>query len=136
MSKEANIAVQTKFGEAINGGDLQEMRNLVAANCTDHDPATGQVAGPEGYINFFTMMRTAFPDMKVDVEQLVADDECVSFAYKLTGTHRGNFMGFPATEKNIKVRGMQISKFKDGVMVERWGSTDESGLLKQIGVSI
>ena len=136
MSKQDNIAAQTRFGEAINGGDLNDMRSIVSATCIDHDPAPNQVQGPDGYIAFFSMMRKAFPDMKVDVEQLVADEECVSFAYRLTGTHNGEFMGIPASGNTINVRGMQISKFKDGVMVERWGSTDELGLLKQLGVSL
>lgn len=133
MSKEANITAQTKFGEAINTGNLETMKDLVAEGCIDHDPAPGQTPGPQGYIDFFTTMRTAFPDMKVEVKQLVADDDNVSFAYELTGTHNGQFMDIAPTGNNIKVRGMQISKFVNGKMTERWGSSDELGILKQLG---
>jgi steroid delta-isomerase-like uncharacterized protein len=136
MSKQKNIEAQTKFGEAINTGNLEIMNDLVAADCIENDPAPGQVSGPQGYIDLFTAMRVAFPDMKVEVEQLVADDENVAFAYTLTGTHKGDFNGIPATGKKIKARGLQISKFKDGKMVERWGSSDELGILKQIGAEI
>ena len=66
---------------------------------------------------------------------MVADDENVSFAYTLKGTHQGDFMGISGTGKSIEVRGMQISRFKDGKMVERWGSSDELGILKQIGAN-
>lgn len=135
MSKESNISTQTAFGEAVNTGNLDKMYELVAANCVDHDPAPGQIAGPEGYIAFFTTMRTAFPDFKLEVEQLVADEEFVSFAYTATGTHNGEFMNIPATGKPIKIRGLQISKFAEGKMVERWGSSDELGILKQIGAA-
>jgi len=134
MSKETNIAAQKKFGEAVNSSNYELFKELVAANAVDHDPAPGQVPGPDGYAEFFGMMRTAFPDMKLAVEQLSADEDTVSFAYRVTGTHEGDFMGHPASGKAINIRGMQISKFEDGKMVERWGSSDELGILKQIGV--
>ncbi|MDT0643120.1 ester cyclase [Zunongwangia sp. F363] len=135
MSKEKNQEVQQKFGEAINTGNLEKIRDLVADDVKDHDPAPNQGPGPQGYIDFFTMMRNAFPDMKVEVEQLVADEDNVAFAYTLTGTHQGDFMGVAGTGKSIKARGMQISRFKDGKLVERWGSSDELGILKQIGAN-
>jgi predicted ester cyclase len=83
---------------------------------------------------FFSGMRTAFPDMGVTPETIVQDEDTIAFAYTLTGTHTGPFGKIPPTGKRVKIRGMQISKFKDGKMVERWGSSDELGLLKQIGV--
>lgn len=134
MSIEENKRAQTKFGEAINSGNLENLRDLVAQDVKDHDPAPNQGPGPQGYIDFFSMMRNAFPDMKVDVETLVAAEDKVAFAYTLTGTHKGEFMGVPPTNNKIEARGMQISRFKDGKMVERWGSSDELGILKQIGV--
>ncbi|MDT0677771.1 ester cyclase [Autumnicola musiva] len=135
MSKEKNKEVQQKFGEAINTGNLERLKDLVADDVKDHDPAPNQGPGPQGYIDFFTMMRNAFPDMQVEVEQLVADEDNVAFAYTLTGTHKGDFMGVAGTGKSIKARGMQISRFENGKLVERWGSSDELGILKQIGVN-
>ena len=134
MSKQSNIETQKKFGEAAVTGNFDQFNDLVATNCIDHDPAKNQVPGPEGYASFFGSMHKAFPDMKIDVEHMVADDDNVSFAYRLTGTHDGEFNGIAPTHKTINVRGMQISKFKDGKMVERWGSSDELGILKQLGV--
>jgi steroid delta-isomerase-like uncharacterized protein len=135
MSKEANIDAQKKFGAAVNTGNLQQFHDLVVPDSVDHDPAPGQGPGPEGYVQFFSMMRTAFPDFHLDVEQLVADEDNVAFAYTATGTHQGEFMGVAPTGKAIKIRGMQISKFDDGKLVERWGSSDELGILKQIGAT-
>ncbi len=136
MSKQTNIEAQKQFGDAVNSGNLQEFYALVAESSVDHDPAPNQNPGPNGYIVFFTMMRTAFPDFKLTVEHLVADEDNVAFAYTATGTHEGEFMGVAPTGKSIKIRGLQISKFENGKMVERWGSTDELGLLKQIGVAL
>ncbi|MBA3803810.1 MAG: ester cyclase, partial [Acidimicrobiia bacterium] len=81
----------------------------------------------------FTTMRTAFPDLHVDVEHLVADDENVAFAYRITGTHQGEFQGIAPTGQRVDARGMQISRFVDGRITERWGSSDEAGIIKQLG---
>lgn len=134
MSVEQNKETQQKFGEAINSGNLENLRDLVSEDVKDHDPAPNQGPGPQGYIDFFSMMRNAFPDMKVEVETLVAAEDKVAFAYTLTGTHKGDFMGVSSTGKKIEARGMQISRFKNGKLVERWGSSDELGILKQLGV--
>ncbi|WP_461452256.1 ester cyclase [Mucilaginibacter sp.] len=136
MSKQVNIEAQKKFGEAINSGKLENLKDLVSEDVIENDPAPGQAKGAQGYIDFFTTLHIAFPDMKIEVDQLVADEDNVAFAYTLTGTHKGNFNGIPATGKKIKARGLQISKFKNGKMIERWGSSDELGILKQIGAGI
>ena len=134
MSKEVNLAALGKFAEAVQTGKFDVFKEVVSTENIDHDPAAGQVQGPEGYRTFFTGLRTAFPDMSVTLETMVADEESIAFAYTLTGTQTGPLMGFAPTGKKIKVRGMQISKFKDGKMVERWGSSDELGMLQQLGV--
>jgi steroid delta-isomerase-like uncharacterized protein len=134
MSKEVNLAILGKFAEAVNTGKFDLFNEAVSTENVDHDPAPGQVAGPEGYRMFFTGLRTAFPDLSVALDTLVADDESAAFAYTISGTQTGPLMGFAPTGKKIKVRGMQISKFKDGKMVERWGSSDELGLLQQLGL--
>ncbi len=136
MSAQTNIETQKQFGEAVNTGHLDLLRELISSDSVDHDPSPGQGTGPEGYIKFFTMMRTAFPDLKIEVETMVADDDKVAFAYTINGTHQATFMTVEPTGKTIKARGMQISKFENGKMTERWGSSDELGILKQLGVEL
>ena len=135
MSKEVNLATLGKFAEAVNTGNFDLFNEAVAPGCVDHDPAPGQALGPEGYRMFFSQMRTAFPDLNAAPEALVADDESIAFAYTLTGTHQGPLGGLPPTGRKVKIRGLQFSKFKDGKMVERWGSSDQLGLLTQLGVT-
>ena len=135
MSRESNIAAQERFGAAVNTGDFHVFKDIVAPDAVDHDPAPGQAPGPEGYRQFFTELRTAFPDLKINVAHLVADADNVAFAYKVTGTQQGAFMGFAPTGKRIQVRGMQISKFANGKMIERWGSSDQLGMLQQLGLA-
>jgi len=134
MSKESAQAALGKFAEAVSTGNFDLFDQVVAPDCIDHDPADGQVPGPAGYRFFFSGMRTAFPDISVALETVVQDEDTIAFAYTLTGTQTGPLGKIPPTGKKVKIRGMQISKFKDGKMVERWGSSDELTLLKQIGV--
>jgi steroid delta-isomerase-like uncharacterized protein len=134
MSKEANIAALTKFAEAVNTGKFDLFKEAVSPENIDHDPAPGQVPGPEGYRMFFSGLRNAFPDLSVALETLVADEESIAIAYTITGTQNGPLMAVAPTGRKIKIRGVQIAKFKDGKMVERWGSSDELGMLQQLGV--
>jgi steroid delta-isomerase-like uncharacterized protein len=135
MGKEENLAALGKFAEAVNKGNFDLFREAVAPECVDHDPAPGQGRGPEGYRTFFSAMRVAFPDLSVGLETMVADEESLAFAYTMTGTHQGVLMGIAPTGKKMSIRGVQVSKFRDGKMVERWGSSDQLGMLQQLGVS-
>jgi steroid delta-isomerase-like uncharacterized protein len=135
MSQQDNIAATERLGAAVNSGNLDALHEVFAPNVTDRDPASDQAPGPEGFIQFFTGFRAAFPDLSISVEQLVADEDNVAIAYTVTGTHRGDFLGIPATGKSIKARGVQIARFENGQIVERWGSSDQLGILQQIGAS-
>ncbi|MGW4565555.1 ester cyclase [Streptomyces sp. NPDC004561] len=136
MSQQTNIAAQTAFGEAVVTGNLDALDEIVAPGSVDHDPASGQGPGPDGYKAMFGELRTAFPDLHLDVEHLVATDDELAFAYTITGTHLGPLMGQPATGRKVSYRGMQISRFdRDGKLVERWGSSDELGMLRQLGLA-
>lgn len=136
MSFEENIAVQKNIGQSINSGDFGSLKMGFAERVKDHDPAPGQTPGPEGFVEFFRRFRTAFPDLKVAVDTMVADEEKVAIAYTVTGTHEGDFQGIPPTGKAIRARGVQIARFERGKIVERWGSSDELGILKQLGAEI
>ncbi len=136
MGQELNLANAKKMSEAINKGNLDELKEYFAADVKDHDPAPTQGKGPQGFIDFFTEFRTAFPNLKIAVEHIVSDEDNVAFAYTITGTQEGPFQGIPATGKKIKARGMQIGLYnKNGQIAERWGSSDEAGIMQQLGVT-
>ncbi len=134
MSREANIAAQEHLAESINAGDIDGAVETFAEDAVDHDPAPGQGPGREGFKGFFQTLAGAFPDAHIAPAHMVADEEHVCIAYTLTGTHEGDFNGIVATGRKIEVRGVQIGRFEDGKIVERWGSSDELGILQQLGV--
>jgi steroid delta-isomerase-like uncharacterized protein len=130
-----NVEAQKKFVDAINSGKLDQLHDLVDPGVVDHDPAPDQEPGPNGYIQFFSELRTAFPGLKIEIKHTVADDHSVAVAYKMTGIHKGTFLGVPATGHTIVVRGVQIARFYGGRMIERWGTLDELGILEQLGAA-
>jgi len=134
MSQQDNIAAQQHLAENLNAGNIETAVESFAVDAVDHDPAPGQAAGREGFRAFFTELTSAFPDAHIEPAHMVADDANVAIAYTLTGTHQGDFNGIAPTGKTIEVRGLQIGRFEDGKIVERWGSSDELGILQQLGV--
>lgn len=132
MSIEDNLATDYRLGEAINAHDLDAIEQGFAVDAIDHDPAPGQALGAVGFRGYFAALFDAFPDLRTDVESTVANDDHVAIAYRLTGTHQGDFLGVPATGRQIRARGMQIARYRNGRIVERWGSTDELGILAQL----
>jgi steroid delta-isomerase-like uncharacterized protein len=133
MSREDNIAAQEKFAEGVVSGNLDVIDEVMAPDVVDHDPAPFQGPGPQGFKDFFSTMRSAFPDMNIEPEHMTATDDDVAIAYTLTGTHEGEFLGVEPTGRTISVRGVQIARFnEDAKIVERWGSSDELGILQQL----
>lgn len=123
------------LGAAVNSGDLSDLDEVVAADSIDHDPAPGQGPGPQGFRDMFTEMRTAFPDLHVELEHLTATDDDVALAYTVTGTHQGPLMGHEPTGGSISIRGVQLGRFADGKLVERWGSSDQLAMFVQLGLT-
>jgi steroid delta-isomerase-like uncharacterized protein len=134
MSREDNIAAQEQFTEGIVNGNFDVIDEVMADDVVDHDPAPFQEQGPEGFKKFFRYLSNAFPDFNIEPEHMVATDDDVAVAYTLTGTHQGEFLGVEPTGRAIEVRGVQIARFRDAQIVERWGSSDELGILQQLGV--
>ncbi|MBO0790033.1 MAG: ester cyclase [Ktedonobacteraceae bacterium] len=134
MTRESNIAALERFNDAVDRGDFQALDEVVAPGAIDHDPAPGQAPGLEGIRQFFTGLHTSFPDLKISVEQVVADGDYVAIAYTITGTQQGRFLGLAPTGKHIQARGVEIGKFANGKLIERWGSSDQLGILQQLGL--
>ena len=132
---KTNLEAQGRMGEIVGSGDYDRLTEVLADGLVDHDPAPGQSAGPKGIGEFWSGFKEAFPDVALEPVQVVATDEFVTAVLDVTGTHRGEFLGHAATGRSFKVRGIQVGRFVDGRMTERWGATDTLGILQQLGLS-
>ncbi len=133
MSEE-NKAIARRFYEAISAGRLEIVDELVAANMVEHEEFPGLAHGREGVRQFMQMMRTAFPDFKMTLEDMVAEGDKVFIRATMEGTHQGEFMGIPATGKRIEVPMGDFVRFHGGQAVEHWGVTDTGMMMQQLGV--
>ena len=120
--------------ERINGGDLAGFGKLLAENFVEHEETPGIPPTKDGTLAFFEMLRSAFPDMEMAVDDLLADGAKTVARVTVTGTHRGDFMGVPATGKPVDVQIIDIMRFDDaGLVCEHWGVGDMLTLMQQIG---
>ncbi len=132
MSREANLEAQEKMGELIVGGQIDRLEEVFAEDVIDHDPAPDQGPGVQGIKDFWHTFRGAFPDVNLEPQTIVADEENVAVVLTVSGTHQGAFMGIEPSGRKFSVRGIQVGRFEGGKLVERWGTTDEATLLNQI----
>jgi predicted ester cyclase len=104
------------------------------ANFTDHDPGTGQPAGPGGMAWFWEQFGKSFSDINREIIDTIATPTRLVTIMNLSGTHTGEWLGHAPTGKRFTVRNVQVVGFRDGRMSDRWGSTDELGILQQLGL--
>src|SRR5215475_9406831 len=104
MSKEGNIAAQTRGAEIVEAGDFDRLGEVCAADVVDHDPASGQAPGGEGIKQFFRQFKASFPDFRMELDLLRADEDYVTIVYRIAGTHQGDYLGIPPTGKHFEVR--------------------------------
>jgi predicted ester cyclase len=100
----------------------------------DHDPAKGQPAGPDGMAWFWEQFGKSFTDIERDVIEMIATPTRLITVMDLSGTHTGDFLGHAPTGKRFTVRNVQVLGFRNGKVSDRWGSTDELGILQQLGL--
>lgn len=133
MSTESNRAAITaavsKFAPATLAGYLE----LYHPDAKLHFLPPGLPPGPTGLRLFYEAVFAAFPDSRLAVHDTVAEGDRVAMRYTFTGTHRGDFMGVPASGKSVTLTGITILRMAGGKCVERWSEADFLGLYRQIG---
>jgi steroid delta-isomerase-like uncharacterized protein len=121
--------------ERISAGDIAGFGELVADDFIEHEGGPGLPPTKEGTLEFFRILLTAFPDMRMDVEDLIASEDKTVARVKVTATHQGEFMGVPPTGARVELQLIDIMRFDDaGLVCEHWGVTDMLSLMQQLGV--
>jgi steroid delta-isomerase-like uncharacterized protein len=135
MSTEENKAVVRRLLDVWEQGNIDLIDELLAPDYVNHSPATPeQPTGPEGLKGVVSMFRSAIPDLKMVVEDMIAEGDKVVLRYALEGTHEGELFGIPPTGKQLSVKGIAVERVSDGKIREHWRVTDELGMMQQLGV--
>ena len=135
MSTEENKAIVRRVNDEVwSEGHLDVIDELIADNfVATVVGAPEQIRGPQGFREFVVMYRKAFPDLRITVDEQVAEGETVVTRWTATGTNEGDLMGIPATGKQATTAGININRVSGGKLIEGWGLFDQLGLLQQIG---
>jgi steroid delta-isomerase-like uncharacterized protein len=105
---------------------------LVSPRFTSHDWPEDGPTGPQGFKNFYSAIRSALPDARYAVDDLIAEGDRVVVRWTLRGTHRGEFRGLPPTGRPIALKGIAIYRLDGGRLMERWVVTDLHGVLEDL----
>ena len=114
MSMTNKEVIQAFMEDVLNQGRLDLADDLVKENFIELDPFPGQAQGREGLKAVVDAFRVAFPDMHWVPREMVAEGQKVVTRFLWTGTHRGVFLGIPATGKSVEVKGVVIDLLEDG----------------------
>jgi steroid delta-isomerase-like uncharacterized protein len=135
MSESNKNVVRRLFEEVWNKGNLQVTDELFAPNYVHHDASTPDVGrGPESEKKRATLYRTAFPDIRLTVEDIIAEGETVMARWSCRGTHKGDLNGIAPTGKQFTISGVSIARFAGSKMAEGWVNWDALVLMQQLGV--
>jgi len=127
--------VRRLFEEVWNKGNLQVTDELFTPNYAHHDSSTPDVGrGPESEKRRATLYRTAFPDIRLTVEDIIAEGETVVARWSCRGTHKGDLNGIAPTGKQVNITGVSIARFTNGKIFEGFVNWDALNLMQQLGV--
>jgi len=123
------------YDEVMNQFKLDVADKYIAMDAIDHDAQMDpQKSTLENFKMFMTMMHTGFPDMKIKVEDVISEGDKVVVRFRLTGTHKGMFMGMNATNKPIDIMAVDIFRMANGKFIEHWGFMDSGMMMQQLGM--
>lgn len=134
MSEENKATTRRLMEEVWTKGNLSLVNELIAADGVMHDPQSPPVHGTEGYKQFVSMYRNAFPDLHLTINDLIAEGDKVVCRWTASGTQTGDLPDIPATGKQSTVTGIFISRLSAGKFVETWVNWDTLGMLQNLGI--
>jgi steroid delta-isomerase-like uncharacterized protein len=132
--EEENKAVIRRWIEAFNERNLEAEADLLAPGYVAHVPAApGPLEGLEAWRQFTGPFVEAFPDLRLTVEDIMAEGDMVAARVAFDGTHRGEFQGIPPTGKEVAFTSIEVNRVVDGKGEEHWVEIDLLGLMQQLG---
>jgi steroid delta-isomerase-like uncharacterized protein len=129
-----HAATMRRLYDLINAGEIDGFGEFLAEDFVEHEETPGLEPTKEGVKQFFHMYKAAFPDLRMEPQDVLVAGEKVVARTRATGTHQGEFLGMPATGKRVDVQLIDIIRFDDdGLAREHWGVFDALAMLQQLG---
>ena len=129
-----HTATIRRMYDLLSAGDIDGFGDLIADDFVEHEETPGLEPTKEGVKQFFHMYRAAFPDLRMEVQDVLVSGHKAVARTRATGTHQGEFLGMPATGKSVDVQLIDITRFgDDGLAHEHWGVFDALAMMQQLG---
>jgi steroid delta-isomerase-like uncharacterized protein len=129
---ELRAAVSRFFDEVWNKGNVGEAAAFLAQDFVSHNTLEVRIIGPVEYGEVVTDYRAAFPDFRTTLEDVLVDGDRVVVRGTDRGTHRGDFMGFPASGREVTTTWIEIFRMANGKAAEGWLESDSATLRSQL----
>lgn len=133
MATESNVAAVRRFIAGINQGDVGAVDDFVTDDVRYYNAPPGLAPGIAGYRDLMRMYLSAFPDLQMTIDDLIAEGDTVVVRLTGRGAQRGEFMGIAPTGKTISASAISIMRFREGRLAEEWEQVDALSLLQQLG---
>jgi steroid delta-isomerase-like uncharacterized protein len=134
MSTDAKAVVRRLYDEVWNKRKLEVANEIISPSHALTDPhLAGSATGPDAYKRVCTQFIAAFPDLRFDVEDVIAEKEKVVVSWVITGTHKREFRGIPPTNKKITIEGVTINHVSKGKIIDSDVRLDYLSLMQQLG---
>jgi len=124
--------VRRFYKEVFAHWNMALVDQVLSPQFTSHDWPEGSSAGPQAFREFYSAIRSAVPDARYEVDDLIAEGDKVVVRWRLLGTHKGDFRGIAPTGRAITLKGIAIYRVEGGKLMERWVVSDVHGLLEEI----
>jgi steroid delta-isomerase-like uncharacterized protein len=122
------------FWEVWEQGNIDLLDELLAPDYINHTLASPDLPpGPEGVKEVVSMFHSAIPDLRVVIEDMIAEGDKVATRYALEGTHKGELFGATPTGRQLSIKSMTVERLSGGKIVEHWRVTDELDMMRQLG---
>src|SRR4051812_24522724 len=129
---ELRAAVRRFFDEVWNKGNVSEAEGFLAPEFVSHNTLDVRIVGPREYGEAVSGYRAAFPDLHTTLEEVLVDSDRVAVRGTDRGTHRGDFMGFPASGHEVTTTWIEIFRVENGKAAEGWLESDSARLRSQL----
>jgi steroid delta-isomerase-like uncharacterized protein len=123
-----------RWYEAFNRKDPALLDGILSERWIDVPPAPGQLPGRQGAKDLLAQLTAAFPDLAIEIKDVLQDGNKVTVRSEISGTQRGAFMGRPGQDRTMRIQAIDIHEFADGRIVRTWHTEDWLTGLHQLGV--
>ncbi|MEV7869776.1 ester cyclase [Streptomyces sp. NPDC088124] len=135
---DSNKATFRRFHDVLNSGDAEAISKIidevVAPDLLFHAPVPMGATGVQALKKVWTVLLRAFPDLRVEIEDVIAEGDKVVVRNTVTGTHRGEYRDLPPTGRSVRYDEIFIFRFAGGRIAEVWGVVDVFAQMRQLGV--